>query len=135
MIQRAREHGVQFLGHRDDVDALYAAMDVFVLASHREGYPRAAMEAAAMGLPIVATDVRGCREVVRPELNGVLVPPGAASGIAAALASLVAEPARRQAMGAASRARALEHFDERRVVATVLETYRSVAARKGLPWR
>ena len=58
--------GVVFLGHRDDVDRLYAAMDVFVLASRREGFPRAAMEATAMGLPVVATDIRGCREVVDP---------------------------------------------------------------------
>ena len=51
-------------GMRDDVERLYAAMDVFALPSHREGFPRAAMEAAAMGLPIVATDIRGCRQVV-----------------------------------------------------------------------
>ena len=57
-------HGVVFLGHRDDVDGLLGAFDLFVLASHREGQPRAAMEAAASGLPIVATDVRGCRQVV-----------------------------------------------------------------------
>ena len=70
-VARAREHGVRFLGHRDDVDALYAAMDVFVLASHREGFPRAAMEATAMGLPVVATDVRGCREVVDDGVTGI----------------------------------------------------------------
>ncbi len=57
-------------GHRDDIETLYSAMDVFVLASHREGFPRAAMEAAAMGLPVVATDVRGCRQVVEDGRTG-----------------------------------------------------------------
>ena len=63
-LDAARAAGVQFLGYREDVDDLYAAMDLYVLASHREGFPRSAMEAAAMGLPVVATDIRGCREVV-----------------------------------------------------------------------
>ena len=76
MVDAARARGAQFLGHRDDVDALYAAMDVFVLASHREGFPRAAMEAAAMGVPVVATDIRGCRQVVDDGVNGVLVAVG-----------------------------------------------------------
>ena len=58
------DDGVHFLGGRADVDWLYAGMDVFVLASHREGFPRTPMEAAAMGLPVVATDIRGCRQVV-----------------------------------------------------------------------
>ena len=55
-IARAGESGVVFLGHREDVDVLYGAMDAYVLASHREGFPRSAMEAAAMGLPIIATE-------------------------------------------------------------------------------
>ena len=51
-------------------------MDVFCLPSHREGFPRAAMEAAASGLPVVATDIRGCRQVVEPGVTGALVPVG-----------------------------------------------------------
>ena len=74
MIDLADESGVRFLGHRDDIEDFYRALDVFVLPSHREGFPRAAMEAAASGLAIVATDIRGCREVVDDRLNGLLVP-------------------------------------------------------------
>src|SRR5262249_10044390 len=126
---RAAARGVRFLGHRDDVDRLYAAMDLFVLASHREGFPRAAMEASAMALPVVATDVRGCREVVEPTVSGTLVPVRDPSALAAALADLE-DATKRAQMGRAARARALVHFDERRIVDKVLETYRDVGRRK-----
>ena len=59
---------------RDDVEDLYAAMDLYVLASYREGFPRSAMEAAALGRPVVVTNVRGCRQVVDDGVTGVLVP-------------------------------------------------------------
>jgi glycosyltransferase involved in cell wall biosynthesis len=132
LVQRACDHGVCFLGHRDDVDRLYAAMDVFVLASHREGFPRAAMEASAMGLPVVATDVRGCREVVDPGRTGTLVPRGDAAALARALLDL-GDQGRRSALGRAAHERAREHFDERRVVEIVLDTYREVGRRKAVP--
>lgn len=131
-ISAARDAGVVFLGHRDDVEALYAAMDLFVLPSYREGFPRAAMEAAASGLPIVATDVRGCRQVVDNGLTGLLVPVRDAEALAAAIGRLLDDPARRKAMGKAALARAEEHFDERRVVDLVLDTYRQVAETKHL---
>ena len=134
-VAAARDRGVLVLGHRDDVDALYAAMDLFVLASHREGYPRAAMEAAAMGLPVVATDVRGCRQVVDHGRNGLLVPVRDPNGLAEAIDRIGGDTDLRTKMGTASRAIALERFDERAVVCRVLDTYRHLAARKGLPLR
>jgi glycosyltransferase involved in cell wall biosynthesis len=133
LLTRARADGVRFLGHRDDVDAVYAAMDIFVLASHREGYPRAAMEASAMGLPVVATDIRGCREVVQPGRNGLLVPPRDASSIVDGIARLGNSADLRAAMGGAGRALARDRFDERSVARIVLDTYSEVAARKGIP--
>jgi glycosyltransferase involved in cell wall biosynthesis len=132
LLDRARAQGVHVLGAREDVDALYAAIDVFVLASHREGFPRAAMEAAAMGLPIVATDIRGCRQVVDDGVTGLLVPVRDAPALATALRRLVDDGDMRTRMGKAARQRAEAHFDERRVVDIVLETYRDVAFRKGL---
>ncbi len=78
------------------------AMDVFVLASHREGFPRAAMEASAMALPVVATDVRGCREVVDHGVTGALVPVRDPSALAEALLSFD-DPVRRARLGAAAR--------------------------------
>jgi glycosyltransferase involved in cell wall biosynthesis len=132
VVAAARADGVRMLGHRSDVERLYAAMDVFVLASHREGFPRAAMEAAAMGLPVVATDIRGCRQVVVDGVTGVLVPVGDPGALRDALAALVDDPVLRRGLGRAGRARALTHFDERDVVRTVLDAYAGVAARKGL---
>jgi glycosyltransferase involved in cell wall biosynthesis len=131
-LDRACGDGVRLLGARDDVDQLYAAMDVFALASHREGFPRAAMEAAAMGLPIVATDIRGCRQVVDDGVTGLLVPSRDAVALAGALRTLTEDAELRARMGKAARRRAEEHFDERRVVEIVLDTYRDVARRKGI---
>lgn len=132
VMARAVAAGVRLLGHRDDVEELYAAMDVFVLASHREGYPRAAMEAAACGLPLVVTDIRGCRQVVDQGRNGLRVPVRDPAALAEAIESLGRDPDRRAAMGRASRVIACERFDERAVIAAVFDTYRQVAATKGI---
>ncbi len=132
LLRRARARGVHLLGHRDDVDRLYGAMDLFALASHREGYPRAAMEASASGLPVVATDIRGCRQVVDDGVTGTLVPARDAGALAAAIEALGTDPERLRSMAAAARARAEEHFDEQAIVQRVLDTYRDVARRKGL---
>lgn len=125
---------VEFLGMRRDVDALYGAFDVFVLPSHREGFPRAAMEAAACGLPLVLTDIRGCRQVVEPGVNGFLVPVADPQQLAEAITRLVGDARLRSQMGAASAAKARREFDERSVVDIVMDTYRSLADREGLGW-
>ena len=132
LIEKARANGVRFLGMRTDVDALYPALDLFVLPSHREGFPRAAMEAAASGLPVIATDIRGCRQVVEPGVNGLLIPVKDPAALAAAIRKLGEDAATRAAMGKAGRQRAQGHFDERQVVAKVMAAYREVARRKGL---
>jgi glycosyltransferase involved in cell wall biosynthesis len=131
-IRAAADDGVRFLGMRDDVDRLYGAMDVFVLPSWREGFPRAAMEAAASGLPVVATDVRGCRQVVDDGVTGLLVPVRDADALARALHALGDDPDRRRHMAEAAVKKAAVSFDEERVVEIVLGTYRRVAADKGL---
>ena len=120
--------GVRFLGMRDDVDRLYRAMDLFVLPSHREDFPRSAMEAAACGLPVVATDIRGCRQVVAPGETGLLVPVRDAAALAMAIGELAADPGRRALMGVAARRRAEACFDERQVVERVLAAYSRAGA-------
>jgi glycosyltransferase involved in cell wall biosynthesis len=114
---------VTFLGHRDDVHDLYHAFDVYVLASYREGFPRSAMEAAAAGLPLLLTDIRGCREVVDHDVSGLLVAPRDALGLAEALDRLVHDPALRARLGAAAAAKAVAEFDQRTQIERTLATY------------
>ena len=118
-----RETGIRFAGERRDMDLVLAAFDLFVLASHREGFPRAAMEAAATGIPIVATDIRGCRQVVATGENGLLVPPRNAAALGEAIAMLVGDGARREEMGRAGRARAHQEFDQQMVIERTLAAY------------
>lgn len=131
VVDAAERSGIRFLGHRGDVHDLYAALDLFVLPSHREGFPRAAMEAAASGVAIVATDIRGCREVVEDGVNGLLVPKKDPAALAKAIDRLVGDPSTRKAMGEQGRLKAEAEFDERIVVERVMETYRDAAKRKG----
>jgi glycosyltransferase involved in cell wall biosynthesis/ribosomal protein S18 acetylase RimI-like enzyme len=130
-LEDARAAGVRILGQRSDPERWYAAMDLFVLPSHREGFPRGAMEAAAMGLPVVATDIRGCREVVDHEVNGLLVPVGDPAALASAIGELAGDPARRQRMAVAARDKAEAEFDEDAVVRRVINVYRDAALEKG----
>lgn len=114
---------VVFLGMRDDIDDIYAALDVYTLASYREGFPRSAMEAAAMSLPVIATDIRGCRQVVDHGETGSLVPPRDPIALARAIAEIANDRERRLAMGAAGRAKAEREFDQQRVIDITLSTY------------
>lgn len=114
--QMAMGARLKLLGYRADVDRLLAAADLFVLPSHREGMPRSIIEAMAVGLPVVATDIRGSREEVVPEETGLLVPVRDPAALAAALARLAGDAALRARMGEAGLARARAAFDEQRII-------------------
>jgi glycosyltransferase involved in cell wall biosynthesis len=123
-IARAeREGGIRFLGMRDDLEDLYAAMDLYVLASYREGFPRSAMEAAALGRPLVVTNVRGCRQVVDDGVTGRLVPVHDAGALADAVAAIAADDNLRFAMGRAGREKAVREFDEQTPIDITLGVY------------
>ncbi|MGH9019219.1 MAG: glycosyltransferase, partial [Acidimicrobiales bacterium] len=119
---------VRFLGRRDDVEELYHGFDIFVLPSYREGFPRAAMEAAASAVPVIATDVRGCRQVVDDGATGLLVPVRSADALAEAIAALAGDEPRRRALGTAARRKAEVEFDDRRQIAVTLEVYERLLA-------
>jgi len=108
---------LKLLGYRTDVAALLRGADLFVLPSHREGMPRAIIEAMMTGLPVVATAIRGAREQVIDGETGLLVPVRDEAALAAALGRLVADPALRARMGEASLARARQDYDEASVIA------------------
>ena len=131
MLQVAQADGVVLAGARSDMPECYSAMDLFVTATHREGFPRAAMEASASRLPVVATDIRGCRQVVDDGVTGLLVPVRDAASLAAAVARLAADPDERARMGAAAAAKAASEFDQQRVIDLTLGTYRRLLAARG----
>jgi glycosyltransferase involved in cell wall biosynthesis len=128
----ARDIGIRFLGARDDVARLYAGMDILVLASRREGFPLTPMEAAAMGVPVVATDIGGCRQVVDDGATGLLVPVGDPVALAAAIERLAMDPAERQRLGTAARRKAQDSFDQGRCIDITLATYERLLVRAGL---
>ena len=133
-IRAAEEIGnITFLGERKDVEDLYPGMDLFVLPSYREGFPRSAMEASACGVPVVATDIRGCRQVVDDGTTGLLVPVHDGAALADALETLTADPARRRAMSQAAASRAVSEFDDRKVIGITLEVYERLLERAGKP--
>jgi glycosyltransferase involved in cell wall biosynthesis len=123
-----REGVVEWWGHRDDMPAALSAASVVCLPSYREGCPKALLEAAACGRPIVTTDVPGCRDVVRDGVEGLLVPARDAGSLAAAIARLLDDAELRRTCGELGRARAERDFGVARVVAATLTIYRELLA-------
>lgn len=126
VIEQWKAEGqVEFLGHRDDMQFLLQQADVVVLPSYREGVPRILVEAAACGLPLVAADVPGCRDIVRHGMNGFLVPVRDSGALARAIETLLADDDLCLKMGEVSRKIACEEFSEERVISETLEVYRA----------
>jgi glycosyltransferase involved in cell wall biosynthesis len=125
--------GVRFLGVRQDVAELMSAADGYVMSSAWEGMPIVLLEAAAAGLPIVATRVGGNAEVVRDNESGFLVPPRDPGALAAAMLRLIALPdAQRRPMGERGCEHVRASYGLSRVVDRWLEIYRGVLERKGI---
>ncbi|MBM9538639.1 glycosyltransferase family 4 protein [Desulfobulbus alkaliphilus] len=123
-----RDEGVvRVLGQVDDMAALLPQVDVMVLPSYGEGVPRSLLEAAACGLPLIATDVPGCREVVRNGLNGILIPPRNPEALTEAMSRLAEDDGLRRRFGEASRRLAVEEFAQETVFAQTLAVYRELA--------
>ena len=119
---------LRLLGRRDDMPRLLRAVDIFVLPSYREGTSRVLLEAGASGLPIVTTDVPGCRDVVEHESNGLLVPPGDVDALVAAIRRLADDSVLRSRLGQAGRSRVLRRF----TIDKVFRAVRSVYATLGI---
>jgi glycosyltransferase involved in cell wall biosynthesis len=120
---------VDYLGETDDVRPFVAEATAMVLPSYREGLPRSLLEGAAMGRPLIATDVPGCREVVEEGVNGFLCRVRDPASLADAMQRFIAlSPDARQAMGSAARAMVERRFSEEHVIAAYLEAIEDIAA-------
>jgi glycosyltransferase involved in cell wall biosynthesis len=126
VINRWRDEGVvEFLGHREDMQTLIEKADLIVLPTYYgEGVPRILVEAAASGKALVATDMPGCREIVRQRLNGLLVPARDSQALANAIKEILSDDICRARMGRHSRQLACEHFSETQVINATLKVYR-----------
>jgi glycosyltransferase involved in cell wall biosynthesis len=120
---------VHLLGQRDNVPAILAASDVFMLGSNWEGNPLAVMEAMATGLPIICTAVGGVPELVETGQQGILVSPGDRSGFVCAMRSVLSCAKKRLAMAHAARTRAIREFGLERMVQGYSDLYESVMVR------
>lgn len=134
--EKVRKQGlsgaVLFLGERQDIPTLLRAMDLFVLPSLDEGLGIALLEAMAMGLPVVATNVGGIPEVVDNGRTGILVPPQDSEALAQAVIALLRDEKRRQRMGMLGKERALSQFTAQRSAAQLETLYRSLLQAKGV---
>ena len=123
-VQRqAARAGVLLPGFQKDVRTWLAIADIFVLPSYREGIPRTILEAMAMALPIVATDVPGCRDVVQDGWNGFLVPPREMLALVEAITTLLHNESLRSTMGRRSRERALRDFALEKILQQYMQLY------------
>jgi len=126
-MEEIKEH-FHWLGMQIDMPKFYAMMTAFVLPSYREGFPRALMEASAMALPVIATDIRGCREVVEHGETGILVPAQNVESLAKAILELLRNPEAARAMGEKGREKAKREFDQLAVFRRVLGAYHELTA-------
>ncbi len=115
---------------KPDMPSVLPQASVIVLPSYREGLPKVLLEAAACARPIVTTDVPGCREVVRPGVDGLLVPARDARALARAIETLVQSRTLRERYGSAAREIAVNEFAEEIVVRKTLALYRDLLGDK-----
>jgi len=121
-----------FTGMRDDVPQILSLVDIYTLPSYREGMPRSILEAMAMARPVVATNIRGCREEVVHEETGLIVPPRISQALARAFMELLNDPERAQRYGIKGRERVVQYFSEKQVLERQMQVYEQLIREKGL---
>jgi glycosyltransferase involved in cell wall biosynthesis len=130
---RGVDHLFEFLGHREDVPALLAAADVFVLPSRSEAFPNGAIEAMAAGLPVVACAVGGLLDLVETGRTGILVPPSDPEPLAAAIRSLYDNPGRALEMGREARREVRAQYSFERMVGAFDDLYHTELLARHVP--
>jgi glycosyltransferase involved in cell wall biosynthesis len=131
-VRRLELESVRLLGQRNDVAELLRTAAIFVLSTRSEGLPLSILEAMAVGLPVIASNVGGVPELVVDGETGVLVPPGDPHSLAGAIERLLGNPALLRQLGEAGRARVREHFDLAAVRQAHLDLYSDLLATGGV---
>jgi glycosyltransferase involved in cell wall biosynthesis len=129
-VESGLEERIVFLGSRSDVAEQLAESQIFVLSSHWEGLPRSIIEAMRAGLPIVATDVGGCKELVAPGENGFLFPKNDEGALLKVLKELLLDQKERERLGKESRKRFLRSFSFDLMFRATLSVYSEIITRK-----
>lgn len=130
-ISLEQSRGIVRLDFQSDVRAIYAASDVLVHPSHREGFPNAALEAAAMSLPVITTDATGCRDAVENGVTGMVVPVGDVRALAESMMRYLGDERLRREHGTRARERVLADFRPEKVWRGYFEEYDRLTARAG----
>ena len=123
---------VRFAGFCANIPQVLAAVDLLVLPTYREGFPNVLLEAAAMALPVVATEIPGCVDAVRHGVTGTLVPPRDPQALAKAIEQYVNDPDLRHRHGYDARKRVLEEFRSEPIWEFIYEEYDHLLAKRGL---
>jgi len=118
---------VTFLGYRDDRIALLKGLDLFVLPSELEGIPRCLMEAMSAAVPVIASDIPGCRELVEPGVTGLLFAPGDATALCRQMGTLLGDPALRERLAGKGRERVRDGYSAARMAEKYAELYERLA--------
>lgn len=114
---------VKFLGRFDDVRPYYAISNIFVLPSYREGFPNAVLEAGAMGLPAIVSNINGCNEIVQDQYNGLIIPSKDTRALSEAIKTLVLKKEKRLQLGAHARNRILNNYKREYIWEELLKEY------------
>ncbi|MBL0942201.1 MAG: glycosyltransferase family 4 protein [Alphaproteobacteria bacterium] len=123
LIKWQKEELLEWIGHVEDIAPIYQTADIAVLPSYREGLPKTLLEAAACSLPIITTDVPGCRDIVHHQVNGLLVPAQNPHALSNALELLIKNQALRQLYGKAGRIRVEKEFADSLIINYTLALY------------
>lgn len=120
------DSSVRYVGEQKDVRPYLLAADALVFPSYREGFPNVVLEAGAMGLPSIVTDINGCNEIIIPEKNGTIIPPKDAEALYRAMKRFLDAPAEVAKMAAEARPLIQSRYEQRDVWEALLQTYRSL---------
>lgn len=120
-----KDSSISFVGYQSDIRPYLAASDVFVFPSYREGFPNAVLQAGAMGLPAIVTDINGCNEIILNNINGEIIPPKDKERLFLAMKGFYENQKRVQKMANSSRSMIIERYEQKNVWEAILKEYQS----------